>query len=52
MIDTAYGKWTPINNGTWMLSATFGKMDKPFQASPMVFDADYTPEGAALQGVV
>jgi hypothetical protein len=49
-IDTAYGKWTPINNGEWMLAATIGKMYQPFQASYMVFDPDYTPEGAALQG--
>jgi hypothetical protein len=48
-IDAAYGKWTAINNDTWMMSGTFGKMDQPFVASPMLFDADYTPEGAALQ---
>ena len=49
-IDAAYGKWTAINDGTWMLAATIGKMDQPFQVSQMVFDSDYTPEGAALQG--
>jgi hypothetical protein len=49
-VDTAYGKWTAINNGTWMLSGTFGKMDNPFQLTPMVFDPDLTPEGGALQG--
>jgi hypothetical protein len=48
-VDTAYGKWTPINDGTWMLAGTFGKMVNPFDESPMVFDPDYTPEGAALQ---
>ena len=48
-IDTAYGKWTPIHTGPWMLSGTIGKMDNPFVAE-MAFDADYTPEGAALQG--
>jgi len=48
-VDTAFGKWTPLNDGVWMLAATIGKMDQPFQASPMVFDPDYTPEGAALQ---
>jgi hypothetical protein len=47
-IDTAYGRWTPINDDTWMLMGTFGKMDQPFQASPMMFDADYTPEGGAI----
>jgi hypothetical protein len=49
-IDAAYGRWTPINDGVWMLAATFGKMDQPFQVSQMVFDSDYTPEGGALQG--
>jgi hypothetical protein len=49
-IDAAYGKWTPINDGVWMLGATIGKMDQPFQVSQMVFDSDYTPEGGALQG--
>ena len=49
-VDAAYGKWTPINDGVWMLAATIGKMDEPFQVSQMVFDSDYTPEGAALQG--
>ena len=48
-VDAAYGRWTPINDGTWMVAGTLGKMDQPFQASPMVFDPDYTPEGAALQ---
>jgi hypothetical protein len=48
-VDQAYGKWTAINDGTWMLTATFGKMDQPFQQSAMVFDPDYTPEGGALQ---
>jgi hypothetical protein len=49
-VDAAYGRWTPINDGTWLLAATIGKMDQPFAVSPMVFDPDYTPEGAALQG--
>ena len=48
-VDAAYGKWMPINDGTWMVAVTIGKMDQPFQASPMVFDPDYTPEGGALQ---
>ena len=50
-VDAAYGKWTPINDGTWMLAVTIGKMDQPFQASSMLFDPDYTPEGAALQAI-
>ncbi|MDR3456077.1 MAG: putative porin [Verrucomicrobiae bacterium] len=49
-IDTAYGKWTPINSGGWMASATVGKMDNPFTVTPMVFDPDLTPEGLVLQG--
>jgi hypothetical protein len=48
-VDAAYGKWMPINDGTWMVAGTIGKMDQPFQASSMVFDPDYTPEGGALQ---
>jgi len=32
-----------------MAALTFGKMVQPFDASPMVFDSDYTPEGGALQ---
>jgi len=48
-IDAAYGKWTPIKNADWMLSATVGKMDNPFQLSNMIFDYDIAPEGGALQ---
>ena len=47
-IDLAYGKWTPIKTGPWMVSGTIGKMENPFVVD-MAFDADYTPEGAALQ---
>ena len=49
-IDVAYGKWTPINSGNWQLSATVGKMENPFNFTPMVFDPDLTPEGAVLTG--
>ncbi|MGA2854630.1 MAG: putative porin, partial [Verrucomicrobiota bacterium] len=48
-IDTAYGKWTPINDGTWMVAGTIGKMAQPLDVSAMVFDPDNTPEGDALQ---
>jgi Putative porin len=48
-IDTAYGKWTAINSGGWLVAATVGKMENPFTFTPMVFDPDLTPEGAALQ---
>ena len=49
-VDTAYGKWTAINSGGWLLAATVGKMDNPFTFTPMVFDPDLTPEGGALTG--
>jgi hypothetical protein len=48
-IDQAYGKWSPVNNDTWLVTGTFGKMEQPFALSPMVFDQDLTPEGGALQ---
>jgi len=49
-IDLAYGKWTAIHNADWQVSGTVGKMENPFQFTPMVFDQDLTPEGAAIQG--
>ena len=49
-LDTAYGKWTAINSGGWVLAATVGKMENPFTVTPMVFDPDLTPEGLALTG--
>ena len=49
-VDTAYAKWTPIHNDELKVNATIGKMDNPFNYSPMVFDPDYQPEGAAVQG--
>jgi hypothetical protein len=49
-IDNAYAKWTAINSGDWLLAATIGKMGNPFNVTPMVFDPDYNPEGAALTG--
>lgn len=48
-IDTAYGKWTALNDDGWFLSTTIGKMYNPMQFTPMVFDPDWTPEGAAIQ---
>ncbi len=47
--DAAYAKWNPIHNGTWNASTVIGKMDNQFLVSPMVFDPDYQPEGAAAQ---
>lgn len=46
--DLAYGKWTPLNRDGWTVTTTVGKMENPFVTSDMVFDGDYTPEGAAL----
>lgn len=48
-LDLAYAKWTPVRSADWMGSFTIGKMENPFVFSDLVFDADYTPEGAALQ---
>lgn len=48
-LDLAYAKWTPVRTSAWQVSTTIGKMENPFAFSDMVFDADYTPEGAALQ---
>ena len=48
-VDAAYAKWMPINDNTMTLTTIAGKMDNPFLETPMVFDPDYTPEGAALQ---
>ena len=47
-VDAAYGKWSP-HGDNWTVSTIVGKMDQPFQVTPMEFDADYTPEGLALQ---
>lgn len=49
-VDAAYGKWTALKGGDWLLAATVGKMDNPFNFTPMVFDPDLTPEGAAITG--
>lgn len=47
-LDLAYGKWSPLNNAEWTGSFTAGKMENPFLfPSTMMFDRDYTPEGAA-----
>ena len=48
-IDLAYGKWTAVSNASYVGSITFGKMLNPFVFSDALFDADYTPEGAAIQ---
>lgn len=48
-IDLAYAKWTPLHTGSWSGGLTAGKMENPFTFSEMVFDLDYTLEGAAIQ---
>jgi hypothetical protein len=47
-LDLAYGKWMFINNKTMTGALTIGKMENPFAFSDLIFDADYTPEGAGL----
>lgn len=48
-IDQAYGKWTPFKGPNLTGGFTIGKMENPFVFSDMIFDGDYTPEGAATQ---
>jgi hypothetical protein len=48
-IDQAYAKWSALHTPDWNGSLTVGKMESPFGFSDMVFDPDYTPEGAAAQ---
>lgn len=48
-LDLAYAKWNAINDSDWMLTTMVGKIENPFVFSDMVFDGDYTPEGAAIQ---
>jgi hypothetical protein len=48
-IDLAYGRWYALNTPEWTTALTVGKMENPFVFSDMVFDGDYTPEGASVQ---
>lgn len=49
-VDLAYGKWSPLHTPEWAGAFTIGKMENPFVfPSTMMFDRDYTPEGAAAQ---
>lgn len=48
-LDTAYGKWSPLNGPNLSGAFTLGKMENPFVFSDLVFDRDYTPEGGAQQ---
>lgn len=48
--DTVYAKWTALNTPDWNGALTIGKMENPFVfPSTIMFDRDYTPEGAAAQ---
>lgn len=48
-IDLAYAKWTPVQNKDGSLMLVGGKMVNPFGVQELLFDIDYTPEGAAQQ---
>jgi hypothetical protein len=48
-IDRVYGTWMPLRGEDATLNLTIGKMQNPFVFSDMIFDPDYTPEGAAVQ---
>ena len=50
-IDMAYGKWSFLNTKPATASITVGKMENPF-VSELLFDTDYTPEGAGLAGTI
>ncbi|MBN2506772.1 MAG: putative porin [Verrucomicrobia bacterium] len=51
-LDLAYGTWHMVNSSFMKTDLTIGKMQNPFVFSPIVFDHDYTPEGAAGQFVI
>jgi hypothetical protein len=48
-VDLAYAKWSPLHTPEWNGAFTIGKMEIPIVASDMIFDDEYTPEGAAAQ---
>lgn len=47
-IDLAYGKWGFLKGKDFSGALTIGKMENPFVIPDMIFDTDYTPEGAGL----
>src|SRR3954471_7639224 len=47
-IDRAYARWSGLHTPTLNGSITVGKMENPFVFDEVIFDPDYTPEGAAL----
>lgn len=48
-VDLAYARWTALRTEDWLGSVTIGKMENPFALSDLVFDSDYTPEGAGVR---
>lgn len=48
-LDQAYARWTALNRPEMTGVLTLGKMENPFVFSDLLFDSDYTPEGAAQQ---
>jgi hypothetical protein len=49
-VDLAYGRWSPLNTADWSGVFTVGKMENPFLfPSTLMFDRDYTPEGATAE---
>jgi hypothetical protein len=48
-LDLAYAKWTALNSADWSGVGSAGKIENPFVLSDMLFDNDYTPEGASQQ---
>jgi len=46
--DQVYMKWSPIHTEDWTASFAAGKMENPYEfPSTILFDKDYTPEGAS-----
>lgn len=50
-VDLAYAKWYMLNTKQFSGSLTIGKMENPFVFPSLVFDGDYTPEGAGANFV-
>jgi hypothetical protein len=51
-INQAYGKWSPLKGPGLTGSVMAGRFDNPFQialADEMIFDPNWTPEGAVVQ---
>lgn len=48
-VDQAYGRWYALKGPDLTGALTVGKMENPIVLDDMVFDPDYTPEGASFQ---